>query len=43
MSEVSAVLDKLGFWESETEEDHITIYGMGSIILQFSQTFNFFK
>ena len=28
MSEVSAVLDKLGFWESETEEDHITIYGM---------------
>lgn len=28
MSEVSMVLDKLGFWETETEDDHITIYGM---------------
>ena len=28
MSEVSIVLEKLGFWETETEEEHITIYGM---------------
>lgn len=28
MSELSMVLDKLGFWEAETEDDHITIYGM---------------
>ena len=42
MSEVSVVLDKLGFWESETEDEHITIYGMGCIILQFLLIFNFF-
>ena len=28
MSQLSADLENLGFWEDETEEEHIPIYGM---------------
>lgn len=28
MTQLSSAFEKLGFWESETEEEHITIFGM---------------
>ena len=28
MTQLSSEFEKLGFWESETEEEHITIFGM---------------
>lgn len=28
MTQLNSALEKLGFWESETEEEHIAIFGM---------------
>ncbi len=28
MTQLSSAFEKLGFWESETEEEHIAIFGM---------------
>ncbi|MGL5206248.1 MAG: hypothetical protein ACRC8T_01875 [Acidaminococcaceae bacterium] len=28
MTQLNPAFEKLGFWESETEEEHITIFGM---------------
>lgn len=34
MSQLNAAFEELGFWESETEEEHIAIFGMDFPSLQ---------